>query len=107
MYDLPFNVKYNYFEPSYQLETYVRHWLYNIIEYCPYDSFVNLSVTSLRDMFIADLKVTYIYDQFSGTGEDATIENALLLAEEALYLQIKNWRSVRYLPHPMESRAAR
>ncbi len=96
MSDSPFSVKYEGFKPDDQLDAYIKFWLYKILEYCPYDSFIHVKVLALTNRYLVDLNVKYIHEQFHGLGEEITIEMALEAAEKSIYQQVKSWRENRF-----------
>ena len=98
MYEAPFSISYDGFKPDDSLDNYIRCWLYNVLEYCPYDSNLSLRVVSLTRRFLAEINVRYTHEQFNGLGEEISVEDALISAESALYTQIKKWRASRFQP---------
>lgn len=96
MYDSIYSVKYEGLESDEQLENYVKFAMYNIIDYCPYDSFVKVRILALSQRFLVELNVKSSQERFCGLGEEDTVEDALDAAEQSLYVQVKQWRKTRF-----------
>lgn len=96
MYDNGFSIKYEGLTPDEKLENYLKFWLYEIQEYCPYDSYIEVRIIALTKLFLVELDVRYTYERFYGLGEDTTLESTLEAAEKSLYEQIKKWREIRF-----------
>ena len=98
MYDTPFSIKYIGFTPDPQLDSYAKFLMYNVIDYCPYDSLVSLQILALSNLFLVNINVKYVHAQFQGLGEESSVEAALGSAEKSLLAEIKIWRSSRFNP---------
>lgn len=99
MYDEPFVITYDGVIPDDQLKNYIKFWMYSILDYCPYDSYIKVHVLALTNRFLIELEVKSVHEHFFSFGEEDSIEAALETAEQSLYAQIKHWRKVRFADH--------
>lgn len=104
MVEVPYTVKFIGFYPDPQLSSYVRFLMFKVMDYCPYDSAIDLQVLALSNLFLVNIDVKYVHEKFQGSGEFATVEVALELAEKALYGQIQVWRELRFNDQRMDQR---
>ena len=100
MYDEQFVIKYEGLESDDQLKNYVKFWMYSILDYCPYDSFVNVHILALSNRILVEINVKSVHNKFCALGEEDTVEGALETAEQSLYAQIKQWRKTRFSEQP-------